>query len=204
MCPSVSIVEVVVAVLILKRVVVVRLQPSPEFVGRYSCNLTIGFRRNSDVDLIVAIQEGIEKALSDNGIENRATASIKNALIRYFENDENKQSFDIYASGSYKDVLGGDRADDILKKLKSYEEDALRTLISKLFKVYSVRGGFSMNTGELCDWIREVIEKNKQITIATNQSEQAQKVAEQENLKQVKDVFKDYRSINKELLEAKI
>lgn len=115
---------------------------------------------NSDVDLIVAIQEGIEKALKENGIENQANSSLKKALIRFLEDNENKQSFDIFASGSYKDILGGDKAEDVLDKLRTYEDDALRALISKLFKVKMVRGSFSMNTGELCDWIREVIEKN--------------------------------------------
>lgn len=116
---------------------------------------------NSDVDLIVAIQEGIDKALADNGIENKASTSLKKGLIRFLENDENKQSFDIFASGSYKDILGGDKADDILEKLQTYKDDALRTLIDKLFKVKMVKGSFSLTTGELCDWIREVIEKNE-------------------------------------------
>ena len=115
---------------------------------------------NSDVDLIIALQEGIEKALADKEIENQAHSSIKNALIRFLENEENKQSFDIFATGSCKDILGGDKADDVLKKLKKYEDEDLRILISKLFKVSMVRGSFSMNTGELCEWIREVIEKN--------------------------------------------
>lgn len=114
----------------------------------------------SDTELIVAIQEGIEKALAENGIDNAASTSLKNSLIRYFENTENKQSFDIFATGSYKDILGGDKADDILEKLHTYKDDALRALISKVFKVKTVKGSFSMNTGELCEWIREVIEKN--------------------------------------------
>lgn len=114
----------------------------------------------SDTDLIVAIQEGVEKALREAGIENAANTSLKNSLIRYFEDEENKQSFDIYANGKYKTILGGDTAADILKKLSEYEEEALRTLIAKIFKVPAVKGGFSMNTEELCDWIREVIEKN--------------------------------------------
>lgn len=114
----------------------------------------------SDTDLIVAIQEGVEKALWEAGIDNAANTSLKNSLIRYFEDEENKQSFDIYANGKYKTVLGGDTAAEILKKLNEYEEEALRTLIEKVFKVPAVKGGFSMNTGELCDWIREVIEKN--------------------------------------------
>ena len=45
---------------------------------------------NNDVELIVAIQEGIEKSLADNGIENQANSSLKKALIRYLENNENK------------------------------------------------------------------------------------------------------------------
>ena len=114
----------------------------------------------SDTDLIVAVQEGIEKALKEAGIENAANTSLKKALIRYFEDDENKQSFDVYAKGKYSTVLGGDNADDILKKLNTYEEEALRALIAKVFKVPAVKGGFSMNTGELCDWIREVIQNN--------------------------------------------
>lgn len=46
----------------------------------------------SDTDLVVAIQEGVEKALADAGIENVASTSLKNSLIRYFEDEENKQS----------------------------------------------------------------------------------------------------------------
>ena len=114
----------------------------------------------SDTDLIVAIQEGVEKALREAGIDNTANASLKNSLIRYFKDDENRQSFDIYANGKYKTVLGGDTADDILKKLNDYEEEALRTVIEKVFKVPVVKGGFSMTTEELCNWLREVIEKN--------------------------------------------
>lgn len=114
----------------------------------------------SDTDLIVAMQEGIEKALAEAGIENTANTSLKNSLIRFFENEENRQSFDIYAKGTYKTVLGGDTSDSVLKKLREYDEEALRSLINKIFKVPAVRNGFSMNTGELCDWIREVIEKN--------------------------------------------
>ncbi len=114
----------------------------------------------SDTDLIVAIQEGIEKALKEAGIENAANVSLKNSLIRYFEDEENKQSFDIYANGKFKTILGGDTAVDILKKLNEYEEEALRTLIEKVFKVPVIKGGFSMNTGELCNWIREIINKN--------------------------------------------
>ena len=114
----------------------------------------------SDTDLVVAIQEGVEKALADAGIENVASTSLKNSLIRYFKDEENKQSFDIYAKGKYQTVLNGDTADSILEKLRNFKEEALNTLVKKVFKVPVVKGSFSMTTGELCDWIREIIEKN--------------------------------------------
>lgn len=114
----------------------------------------------SDIDLVVAIQECVEKALAEAGIKNAASTSLRNSLIRYFEDEENKQSFDIYAKGTYKTVLNGDTANSILKKLRDFKEEALNTLIEKVFKVPAVKGGFSMNTGELCDWIREIIEGN--------------------------------------------
>lgn len=74
--------------------------------------------------------------------------------------EENKQSFDIYAKGKYQTVLNGDTADSILEKLRNFKEEALNTLVKKVFKVPVVKGSFSMTTGELCDWIREIIEKN--------------------------------------------
>lgn len=114
---------------------------------------------SNDSELIVAIQESIEKSLAENGYDNQASLSLKKSLIRYFENDENRRSFNVFAEGSYRDVLGGDRAEDILDKLKKYEDESLRALISKIFKVPAVKGTFSMNTAELCDWIREIIEK---------------------------------------------
>lgn len=60
----------------------------------------------SDTDLVVAIQEGVEKALADAGIENVASTSLKNSLIRYFEDEENKQSFDIYARTLIAECIG--------------------------------------------------------------------------------------------------
>lgn len=92
----------------------------------------------SDTDLIVAMQEGIEKALTEAGIENTANTSLKNSLIRFFENEENRQSFDIYAKGTYKTALGGDTSDSVLKKLSSYllEPDKYTSKVQKAVTAY--------------------------------------------------------------------
>lgn len=95
------------------------------------CHRYVSSDIQSDTDLVVAIQECVEKALADAGIKNVASTSLKNSLIRYFEDEENKQSFDIYAKGKYQTVLNGDTADSILEKLKNFKEGALNTLIKK-------------------------------------------------------------------------
>ena len=59
----------------------------------------------NDDDLVLAIQESIEKTFKKLGIENKASSSLKNSVIKYLEDSENKQSFNIYAKGSYKDLL---------------------------------------------------------------------------------------------------
>lgn len=113
-----------------------------------------------DDDLVLAIQESIEKALTDNNIENKANITLKNSVIRFLSDSENKQSFNIYAKGSYNSLLGGDDADTIVEKLKTYTDDALSTLMEKIFRVAQFKRNFKTSTTELCEWIREVIEKN--------------------------------------------
>jgi len=113
-----------------------------------------------DDDLVFAIQESIEKALIDNKIENQASITLKNAVIRFLSDEENKQSFNIYAKGSYSSLLGGDDADAIIEKLKTYKNDELATLVNKIFRVAQFKRNFKTSVSELCTWIREVIEKN--------------------------------------------
>lgn len=109
-----------------------------------------------DDDLVLAIQESIEKELPDN----KANITLKNSVIRFLSDSENKQSFNIYAKGSYSSLLGGDDADTIVEKLKTYTDDALSTLMEKIFRVAQFKRNFKTSTTELCEWIREVIEKN--------------------------------------------
>ena len=58
-----------------------------------------------DNDLVIAIQESVEKALEEAQIENKGKESLREAVIRYLSDPENKQSFNIYLSGSYKNLL---------------------------------------------------------------------------------------------------
>lgn len=117
----------------------------------------------SDNDLVLAVQESVEKALVAADIDNQGTDSLRESVIRYLSDTENKQSFNIYVKGSYKDLFGGDDVDTIVQKLKLYRDAALHTLMDKIFKVARERQirAFTMTTRDLCDWLIEVIHANE-------------------------------------------
>lgn len=117
---------------------------------------------HGDNDLVLAIQESISKTLEIAGIENKGKDSLKEAVIRYLSDFENKQSFNVYVKGSYADLFAGDDVDSIVEKLKTYQDAPLHLLMDKIFKVARERQikAFSMTPEDLCEWIKEVINAN--------------------------------------------
>lgn len=117
---------------------------------------------HGDNDLVLAIQESIDKSFEVAGIENRGKDSLKDSVIRYLSDSENKQSFNVYVKGSYADLFGGDDVDAIIEKLSTYQDNALHTLMEKIFKIARERQirAFSMSTSDLAEWIREIIHMN--------------------------------------------
>lgn len=117
---------------------------------------------HGDQDLVLAIQESIDRAFSLAGIENKGSDSLKDSVVRYLSDPENKQSFGIYVKGSYAGLFGGDDVDTIIEKLNTYTDLALHTLMEKIFKVARERQikAFTMSTSDLTSWIKEVIHAN--------------------------------------------
>ena len=117
---------------------------------------------HGDQDLVLAIQESIDRAFELAGVENLGADSLKDSVVRYLEDEENKQSFGIYVKGSYSDLFGGDSVEDIIHKLKSYTGPALHALMEKIFKVARERQikAFSMSAKDLADWIKGIIKAN--------------------------------------------
>ena len=60
---------------------------------------------NGDADLFLAIQESIEAELVRCGIDNQATVSMREAVIKYLSDDENKQSFSVYLKSAANNLL---------------------------------------------------------------------------------------------------
>ena len=118
---------------------------------------------HSDNDLFLAMQESIEKALDEAGIENAGPNALKDGIIKYLSDEENKRSFEVFVKGSYKESFGNESVDDILKHLEEYTDQALLTLMNKIFKVANEKNikAFILDDAAMCQWITEVIEANK-------------------------------------------
>ena len=116
----------------------------------------------SDNDLFLAMQESIEKALKDAGIENAGPKALKDGIIKYLSDDENKQSFGVYVEGSYKELFGGECVDEIVENLRNYEGQALLTLMNKIFRIANEKNikAFSLDSETMVAWITEVIHAN--------------------------------------------
>ena len=142
---------------LLKKFLNVKHEGSIITVHRYTSSSIKG-----DNDLFIAIQESIEQALREAGIENVAQDAMKNAVIKYLSDEFNKQAFDILVKGPYSSLFGGHDVDRIVKDLQEFTEDALRELMRKIFKVANERQikAFTLDDKGLCEWIREIIKQN--------------------------------------------
>lgn len=143
---------------LLKKFLYVKSEGKIITVHRYASSSIKG-----DNDLFIAIQESIEQALRDAGIDNAAHGAMKDAVVKYLSDEYNKQYFNGLVTGPYASLFGGSDADKIIKDFQEYTEDALRELMRKIFKVANERQirAFTLDDKGLCEWIRETIRQNK-------------------------------------------
>ena len=116
----------------------------------------------SDHNLVFAVQESIEKALADAGIENKGGNALKDATIAWLSDKDNKSYFNGLITGTYSDMFGGDNVDAVLDKLRTFSGDALAKVMDNIFRVADERQvkALSLGVTDLCNWIREVIKAN--------------------------------------------
>ncbi len=116
----------------------------------------------SDHNLVFAIQESIEKALVDAGIENKGGNALKEATIAWLSDKDNKNYFNGLITGTYSNLFGGDDADTVIEKLRTFSGDALAKVMDNIFKVADERQvkALSLSVTDLSNWIREVIQAN--------------------------------------------
>lgn len=115
-----------------------------------------------DHNLVFAVQESVEKALADAGIENKGGNALRDATIAWLSDADNKRYFNGLITGTYSDLFGGDDIEAVLGKLNSFSGDALAKVMDNIFRVADERQikALSLSVSGLCKWIREVINDN--------------------------------------------
>lgn len=115
-----------------------------------------------DHNLVFAVQESVEKALADAGIENKGGNALRDATIAWLSDADNKRYFNGLITGTYSDLFGGDDIEAVLGKLSSFSGDALAKVMDNIFRVADERQikALSLSVSGLCKWIREVIKAN--------------------------------------------
>ena len=139
-----------------------------KFIAEKECGKIITVHRygsssiHNDNDLFIAMQESIESALKAAGINNQGTDALKKAVVKYLSDEENKQSFGVYVSGSYSTLFGGESVDDIIDHLNNYKDQALHELMGKIFKLANEKNikALTLDSADMKEWIRSIIETN--------------------------------------------
>lgn len=116
----------------------------------------------SDNDLVLAIQESIETALKEAGIDNAGPDAMRQGIIKYLEDDTNKAMLRPLIEGPYKVLFGNRTVEDLISSLSKYEGQELHALMEKLAKVSKERQIkiFTLDIKGLNNWITETIKAN--------------------------------------------
>lgn len=116
---------------------------------------------HNDHNLIFAIQTSIANALKTKGINNAGITSLKDSVVRWLSQPEEKNYFNSLLQKDYADLFYGDGADDIIQKLNHYSGDSLLELMEKISKVGSERSilPFTLDDNALIRWIKDIIQE---------------------------------------------
>lgn len=116
----------------------------------------------NDHQLVFAIQESIENSLKEAGIQNKGANSLSKSVIKWLEEEDNKNYFNSLIKNQYATLFSGDDVNTIIEKLKNLTGEALLSLMDKIFKVADEKGikVLSLDAKGLSDWIKDVIKVN--------------------------------------------
>ena len=116
---------------------------------------------HGDDSLVFAIQESIQHALKENGMDT-TEAALKDSVIQWINDPLNKDFFNSLLAGPYRPIFGGADADAVIANLKSFTGDSLIELMSKITKVAEERHlqMLQLDADHLTAWIEAVIQEN--------------------------------------------
>lgn len=118
---------------------------------------------NTDMDLVLAVQQSIMAALKEKGIENQGDASMKDAFLTWIEKKANRNYFaDLIMDEQYAWDFNGDSVETIVDKLNNGTDKQIETQMNKVMKVLKDAGqyGIFSDVTQMSGWIRSVIKEN--------------------------------------------
>ena len=118
---------------------------------------------NSDMDLVLAIQQSVTAALKARGIENQGAASMKDAFLQWVSKRANRNYFaDLIAEDKYIWDFSGVTVEEVVEKLTVGTGKQVEQMMNKVMKVLKDNGqyGIFSDVTQMADWIRSVIREN--------------------------------------------
>lgn len=118
---------------------------------------------NTDMDLILAVQQSVMAALKARGIQNQGDASMRDAFLTWIEKKANRDYFNALISDElYAWDFGGVKVEEVVERLKSGTDKQIELTMKKVMKVLKDAGqyGIFSDVTQMAGWIRSVIREN--------------------------------------------
>ena len=118
---------------------------------------------NTDMDLVLAVQQSIMAALKSKGIENQGDASMKDAFIDWASKKANRNYFaDLISEEKYAWDFNGVSVDEVIERLKTGTDKQIELTMTKVMKVLKDAGqyGIFSDITQMAGWIRSIIQEN--------------------------------------------
>lgn len=119
---------------------------------------------DTDLDLILAVQQSIMAALKANGIENHGDASMKDAFLHWMESPVNHDYFEaLIRQEKYAWTFGSATAQDVVEQLNNGSTKLVEATMRNVMTVLKDAGQYGLfsDVNDMANWIKSVIEENK-------------------------------------------
>lgn len=118
---------------------------------------------NTDLDLILAVQQSIVKALEEHGITNQGDASMRDAFLKWVKKIANKSYFSaLISEEQFAFKFSGLSADDVIERLENGSQAQVESLMRDVMVVLKTAGqyGIFSDVNDMAGWIESVIQEN--------------------------------------------
>ncbi|MBR4458458.1 MAG: cysteine desulfurase [Clostridia bacterium] len=118
---------------------------------------------DTDLDLVMAVQQSIIAALKANGIENQGDASMKDAFLEWMKVSANKNYFgELIKQEKYMWTFSGATPDAVIDRLNTASPDVVEATMRSVMTVLKDAGQYGLfkDVNSMVDWIKSIIDEN--------------------------------------------